>query len=351
MNPACSGAHSNKVRQALTKVDWMVNVNLFDNETGSFWRGPGMDPAKIKTEVFMLPCAASIEKEGSIANSGRLQQWRYKAVSPVGDSLPDGDIMSEIFFKVKKLYEKQGGPNAAAITKMTWPYGKHEGKEFHYEPRKVAAEINGFFLEDKTVENPTKKGEFKSFKKGDLVPTFAWLQDEGSTSSGCWIYCGSVSEKGILPMRRGQADPTGLGLYSEWAWSWPVNRRIIYNRASADLAGKPWDPKRAVLKWTGTAWGGNDIPDMRPNAAPEEHVMPFIMAPEGVARLFSPIMADIDYIKGLTDTPDHRAGQLRGSACLLRYGDARGFDWIQATRSCDGEALEHGDGSELQGAV
>ncbi len=96
----------------------MVNVNLFDNETGSFWRGPGMDPTKIKTEVFMLPCASSIEKEGSIANSGRLMQWRYKAVNPVGEALPDGDIMSEIFFKVKELYEKKGGPHKEAITQV-----------------------------------------------------------------------------------------------------------------------------------------------------------------------------------------------------------------------------------------
>ena len=86
----------------------MVNVNLFDNETGSFWRGPGMDPTKIKTEVFMLPCASSIEKEGSIANSGRLQQWRYKAIPYYGDSKPDGDIMSELFFKVKELLLKTG---------------------------------------------------------------------------------------------------------------------------------------------------------------------------------------------------------------------------------------------------
>ena len=155
MNPACSGAHSNKVRAALGKLDWMVNVNLFDNETGSFWRGPGMDPAKIKTEVFMLPCASSIEKEGSLANSGRLQQWRYKAINPPGVALPDGDIMSEIFFKVKELYEKHGGPHKEALTRMPWPYGrKTVDGHFHYDPHAVAKEINGFCQEDQKVENP-----------------------------------------------------------------------------------------------------------------------------------------------------------------------------------------------------
>ena len=290
MNPACSGAHSNKVRQALGKLDWMVNVNLFDNETGSFWRGPGMDPAKIKTEVFMLPCAASIEKEGSLANSSRLQQWRYKAVNPPGVALPDGDIMSEIYFKVRKLYEKGDGPLKEAIMKLTWPYGKKTSSgHFHYDPRMVAQEINGFFLEDKKVEVPNKKGEFKEFKKGDIVPTFAWLQDDGSTSSGCWVYCGSVSEKGILPMRRGLNDPTGIGLHPEWAWSWPVNRRIIYNGASVDLNGKPWDPKRAVITWTGEKWVG-DVPDGVGD--PGSGRPPFIMKPDGVASLFGPGLAE-----------------------------------------------------------
>jgi formate dehydrogenase major subunit len=289
MNPACSGAHSNKTRLALTKLDWMVNVNLFDNETGSFWRGPGMDPTKIKTEVFMLPCASSIEKEGSIANSGRLMQWRYKAISPVGQSLPDGDIMSEIFFKVKGLYEKNGGPNKEALTLLTWPYGKKVGHEFHYNPRAVAAEINGFFLQDMKVENPTKKGEFREFKKGDPVPTFAWLQDDGSTSSGCWVYCGSVGEKGNLSMRRGLADPTGLGLSPDWAWSWPVNRRIIYNGASVDLNGNPWDPSRAVIKWNGEKWTG-DIPDGAGD--PGKGRPPFIMKPDGVASIYGPGLVD-----------------------------------------------------------
>jgi formate dehydrogenase major subunit len=289
MNPACSGAHSNKVRQALTKLDWMINVNLFDNETGSFWRGPGMDPAKIKTEVFMLPCAASIEKEGSIANSSRLMQWRYKAVAPVGTSKPDGDIMSELYFKVRELYVKQGGPLKEAITKLTWPYGKKVGHEFHYNPRAVAAEINGFFLENKRMENPTKKDEFKEFKKGDPVPTFAWLQDDGSTSSGCWVYCGSVGEKGNLAMRRSTKDTSGIGLYPEWAWCWPLNRRIIYNGASVDLNGKPWDPSRAVIKWDGEKWTG-DVPDGVGN--PGSGRPPFIMKPDGVASLYGPGLVD-----------------------------------------------------------
>ncbi len=290
MNPACSGAHSNKVRQALTKLDWLVNVNLFDNETGSFWRGPGMDPTKIKTEVFMLPCAASIEKEGSIANSGRWQQWRYKAVDPPGEAKPDGDIMSELFFRVKELYEREGGPHKEAITKLTWPYGKKTlTGHFHYDPRMVAAEINGYFLEDKKVENPLKKGEFKEFKKGDLVPSFAWLQDDGSTSSGCWIYCGSVTDKGILAMRRVSKDASGIGLYSEWAWCWPVNRRILYNGASVSPKGEPWDKKRPVIIWNGEKWIG-DVPDGAGD--PGSGRPPFIMKPDGVASLFGPGLAD-----------------------------------------------------------
>ncbi|MFO7569052.1 MAG: formate dehydrogenase-N subunit alpha [Smithellaceae bacterium] len=289
MNPACSGAHSNKVRQALSKLDWMVNVNIYDNETGSFWRGPGIDPAKVKTEVFMLPCAASMEKEGTITNSGRWQQWRYKAANPPGVAMPDGDIMSEILFRLQDLYEKNGGPHKEAITKLTWPYGKKVGGHFHYDPRMVAKEINGVFLTDKKVENPTKKGEFREFKAGDLVPTFAWLQDDGSTTSGCWIYCGSVTDKGILPMRRNAADPTGLGLHPEWSWSWPVNRRILYNGASVDSNGKPWDPTRVVIKWDGEKWTG-DVPDGAGN--PGAGRPPFIMKPDGVGSLFGPGLAD-----------------------------------------------------------
>ncbi len=289
MNPAASGASSNKVRQALTQLDWMVNVNLYDNETGSFWRGPGFDPTKIKTEVFMLPCASSVEKEGSISNSGRWMQWRYEAVKPVGQAMPDGDIMSELYFRVKALYEKEGGPNKEAVTKLTWNYGKFlPNGHYHLDVHAIAKEINGTFLVDKVVENPVTK-EKVPFKKGQQVPSFAFLQDDGSTSSGNWIYCGSYTDAGNMAARRGKADPTGLGLYPQWAWSWPVNRRILYNGASVDPTGKPWNPKRPVIKWDGAKWTG-DVPAGAGD--PGSGRPPFIMKPDGVASLFGPGLAD-----------------------------------------------------------
>jgi len=283
-NPACSGASSNKTRQAMTKVDWMVNVNLFDNETGSFWKGPGMDPKKIKTEVFMLPCAGPIEKEGSITNSGRWMQWRYKAVNAPGVALPDSDIVTELFYKIQELYEKEGGPLKEAIIKMTWDYGPKgaNGKIKHVDTHMVAKEINGYFLEDKTI-----KGTL--YKKGTLVPSFAFLQDDGSTSSGNWLYCNSYTEKGNMAARRGPKDASGIGLYSDWSWTWPVNRRIIYNGASVDMKGNPWDKEHPVIKWNGTKWEG-DVPDGVP--APGSGRPPFIMKPHGVGSVFGPGLAD-----------------------------------------------------------
>jgi len=286
MNPAVSSANVFKVRKALATLDWMVNVNLFDNETGHFWRGPGADPKKIKTEVFMLPCAASFEKEGSVTNSGRLMQWRFKAVNPPGEARPDADIITELHFRIRELYEKEGGPGKEAITKMTWNYGDAivDGRLVHTDITAVAKEINGYFLED-TVDPATKR----AFKKGDMVPSFAFLQADGSTSSGNWLYCNSFAEKKNMAARRGTNDPSGIGLYSDWAWSWPMNRRIIYNGASVDPAGRPWDPKRPVIAWDGTKWVG-DVPDGVGN--PGSGRGPFIMKPDGVASIFGPGLAD-----------------------------------------------------------
>ena len=285
MNPACSSAHAGKVREALTRLDLMVNVNLFDNETGSFWKGPGMNPKNIKTEVFMLPCAASMEKEGSISNSGRWMQWRYKAANPPGEAKPDGDIIYELFKKVRSLYEKGKGVFPDPILNLTWDYETNG----HFDVHKVAKEINGYFLED-IPEHPVDK---KPYKKGTLVPNFVYLLDDGRTSCGNWLYSASYTEAGNMAARRKKTDPTGLGLYPEWSWCWPLNRRIIYNRASVDLDGNPRNPNRALLKWDGSGkrWIG-DVPD---NAVPPmgtEGVYPFIMKPDGVASIFGPGLKD-----------------------------------------------------------
>jgi formate dehydrogenase major subunit len=286
-NPACSGANANKVRQALAKLDWLVNVNLFENETGSFWKGPGMDPKSIKTEVFMLPCAASVEKEGSITNSGRWAQWRYKAVDPPGQAKPDGDIMVELMAKIKDLYKKDGKfPDP--IRNLKWDYTDAKG---HFDAHKAAKEINGQFQKDITLKLPT--GQEKQFKKGDPVPTFGFLKDDGSTSSGNWLFCQSYNDAGNNMARRKKDDPTGLGLFPQWAWAWPVNRRVIYNRASVDLNGQPFNPKRPLLKWADGKWVG-DVPDgpWPPMGDKEKGKLPFIMKPAGVASIFGPGLND-----------------------------------------------------------
>jgi len=299
-NPACSGANSNKTRAALAKLKWMVNVNLYDNETGSFWRGPGMNPKDIQTEVFMLPCCSSVEKEGSISNSGRWAQWRYKAVEPAGQSWPDAEIMNDLYFKVKELYKKEGGAFPDPIINLTWDYGERDaaGKVKHIDIHAVAKEINGYFLEDVYDMKATPPKLIG--KKGDLVTSFPSLQADGTTSSGNWIYCNSYILKDgkevNMMARRGKDDPTGLGLFPGWSWAWPVNRRIIYNRASVNLEGQPWDPKRPLLKWNATkpgptgapgAWEG-DIPDGPAPPMGTDGKFPFIMKPDGVGAIFGP---------------------------------------------------------------
>jgi formate dehydrogenase major subunit len=280
-NPACSGANSNKTRQALAKLDWMVNVNIFDNETASFWKGPGMNPDEIKTEVFFLPCYTSVEKEGSITNSGRWMQWRYAASKPPRGCKSDGEIMVELFEKVRALYEGDG-KFPEPIKNFRWDFVK-DGK---FDSHAVAKLVNGYFEKDATVKG-------KSFKKGTLVPSFAYLLTDGSTSSGNWLYCNSYTEKGNMAARRGKKDPTGMGLYPEWSWCWPVNRRIIYNRASVDLNGKPWSPDKNILEYKDGKWVG-DVPDggWPPMTNKEKTKRPFIMKPDGVGSVFGPGRAD-----------------------------------------------------------
>ena len=283
-NPCGSLPNSNKIRKALSKLEWMAHVNIFDNETASFWKGPGMDPKKIKTEVFLFPAAASMEKAGSMTNSGRLAQWKYVAANPPGDAIPIGDWIFKLMNKLKALYKKEKGAFPDPINNLVWDYGDEKG---NYDPFKVSRAINGYFTRDVTIAD-------KAYKKGDVVPGFPLLQTDGSTASGNWVYCGLFTADGKnLAQRRGKADPTGLGLYSEWGWAWPMNRRIIYNRASVDADGKPWNPAKPLLEWKDGKWVG-DVADgaYPPLADKEKGKLPFIMAADGVGQLFGPGLVD-----------------------------------------------------------
>jgi formate dehydrogenase major subunit len=267
-NPAVTGPNSNAERKALEKLDWLVAADLWETETASFWKRPGVDPKSIKTEVFLLPACASYEKEGSVTNSGRWAQWRYKAIDPPGEAEDDLWIIVHLMDKIRALYAKEGGPNAEAITKITWNYGEHP------DPHQVAKEINGYDL-----------------TTGKLMANFLTLKADGTTSCGNWLFSGSYTEAGNMMARRDPKDNSTIGLYSNWAWCWPVNRRIIYNRASVDLNGKPFDPKRPVVKWDAEnkKWTG-DVIDGFGTRGPD--LYPFIMLPEGAGRLFGMGLAD-----------------------------------------------------------
>jgi formate dehydrogenase major subunit len=285
-NPACSGTNANKVRKALTRLDWLVNVNIFPSETGWFWQdeGLGVSPADVKTEVFVLPAAASLEKEGSITNSGRWMQWRYKAADAPGDARSDAEIMNILYQEVRRLYASEGGASSEPILNLKWDY--FEGDE-HYS-HALAKEVSGTFVEDVTVP-----GEGKRVEKGEQVPGFTQLKDDGSTACGNWLYCGSYPEAGNLAARRTR-ESGGIGLHPEWSWAWPANRRILYNRVSVDLAGRPYDAGRPVIRWQSGKWVG-DVPDggwPPMSVAPAKSRYPFIMKPEGHARLFAMELED-----------------------------------------------------------
>lgn len=287
MNPAHSAANSKFVREAMSKLDWMIVADWFETETASFWKAPDMDPTKINTTVYMLPAALIYEKEGSINNSGRWIQWRQKAVEPLGQALSDFEILSRLFNRIQALYRKEGGVNPDQVTKVNWNYRNPEGK---LDVKAVAHALNGY-----------------DWKTGRLLNSFADLKADGSTASGIWIFGGFYNNNDARwdPMaqpctRRSKYDPSGLGLYSEWSFAWPANRRVLYNRASADPKGQPWNKKRMLVSWDGKKWVNNDVPDFAATAknadgsvrqiAPNDKA--FFMTWEQGSRLFAYGMKD-----------------------------------------------------------
>lgn len=288
-NPLAAVPDKHKLSQGLAKLKFLVVMDPLETETSEFWKnfGPLNDvkPAEIKTEVFRFPTSCFAEETGSFTNSSRVISWKEKAVDPPGEAKPDSEIMARLFLKLRAMYAKDGGILPEPIAALHWPYVRPEMPH----PGEVLREISGKALADVLAPADPKNPDAPRavlVKAGEQVPGFAVLRDDGSTACGNWIYAGCWSQAGNLTARRDNSDPTGLGVYPNWGYAWPANRRILYNRASADAHGKPWDPSRKYLAWNGTSWaGGADVPDMRPDAAPELGVGAFIMNPEGVARL------------------------------------------------------------------
>ncbi len=283
-NPLASVANKKKVGDALAKLKYLVIMDPLVTETSEFWKDYGevnpANPSSIQTEVFRLPVAFFAEEAGTCTNSGRVVRWHWKAVEGPGESKSDADIMAHLYLTLKAMYAKDGGAFPDPVLKLSWPYRMPAEPS----PEELLMEISGKALADLPDPKDATKIQVKG---GEQLASFGFLRDDGSTACGNWIYSGCWSQAGNLTARRDSSDPSGLGQTLNWGFAWPVNRRIIYNRASCDPAGKPWDASRTVIKWLGDKWGGNDVPDMRPDAKPEEGVMPFIMNPEGVARLFA----------------------------------------------------------------
>jgi formate dehydrogenase major subunit len=246
--------------------------------SSEFWRAPGVDSSQVKTEVFMLPTTHWIEKDGSFTNSGRWAQWKDQVIPPQGNARHDHWIIADLFLRVKDMYKQQGGKFADPIMALTLDYKDPLKPDLD----EIAKEING-----------------KDLSTGKQMTSFANLRDDGTTTAGDWIYTGAYLDTGNLMKRRAGIqdpstnDPTGMGFYPNWAWSWPLNRRVLYNRASADLNGKPWDATRPGISWNGTRWVG-DVPDYPVTMDPHDPkaYLPFIMNGEGVGRLFSNSMID-----------------------------------------------------------
>ena len=281
-NPAVTTPNLKVTFDAMAKLETLVIQEIWETETAAFWKRPGVDPRSITTEVFLLPAAFFMEKNGTITNSGGLVQWRNAAVKPPGLAMPDGEIVDYLFRRVRDLVHDSKDPKDEIVRKASWTYLSAED---------VLREMNGYALRDIPASG---------LKAGDLVTKVADLQPDGSTSSGAWLYAGIFAGGVNLSRRRdSQTDPGGLGLYPNFAWTWPNNMRVLYNRASCDRHGKPYPGFKPIIWWDDKAkrWAGYDVPDVpNPTQGPDtpNGQRAFHMNPEGVGRLFAAVYRDPD---------------------------------------------------------
>jgi formate dehydrogenase major subunit len=298
-------------RAGLRSLDWLVVADWFETESAVFWQAdPNGPPARdIKTEVFFIPAASSVEKEGTLTNTQRLLQWHNKVLDPPHDARSDAWFIYQLGKRLKKLYAGSTDPKDAPLRNLTWDY-EHEHLQklpdgtvsrIAGEPDidLVLQEVNGF----RTTETDARTGRPK------LLPGFSDLKDDGSTACGCWIYSGVYPEPGRNRANERERTP-GNAVDPNWGFAWPHNRRMLYNRASADPEGKPWSERKRYVWWDAerARWVGPDEPDFEPTKPPSYRPSdgatgmaaiggnhPFIMKTDGLGWLYAP--------KGAKDGP------------------------------------------------
>jgi formate dehydrogenase major subunit len=296
-NPTVGSMHGAFQRAALRKLDWLVVRDFSVIESADFWRdAPEIErgevrPEDIPTEVFFFPCAAHTEKAGSFTNTERLLQWRHKAVEPPGDCRSELHFTYHLGKRLRELYAGSADPKDRALLALTWDYPV-EGATQEPSAEAVLAEINGFTVADRKP-----------------VADYTDLKDDGSTACGCWIYAGCYKDGVNQTARRKPAGEQNW-VAPEWGWAWPHNRRVLYNRASADPEGKPWSERKKLVWWDEDRkrWAGDDEPDFivdrPPSYRPPEEAKgiatiggahPFIMQGDGLGWIYTP--------SGLLDGP------------------------------------------------
>lgn len=292
-NPVASFPNKKKIIAGLSKLKFLVTMDPLNTETAEFWKNYGehndVDTASIQTTVFRLPTTCFAEEDGSITNSSRWLQWHWKGANGPGESRPDIEIIAGLFTRLRDAYRKEGGAYPDPIVNLDWKYRVPHAPT----SEELAREYNGKALVD--LVDPANPTAPPVAKAGEQLSSFGQLRDDGTTASGCWIYTGAWTQAGNMMARRDNSDPYDNGQTPNWAWAWPANRRILYNAASCDPTGKPWDAKRRLVWWNGSKWVGSDVPDIKADANPNDpdRMMPFIMTGEGTGRMFAPSgMAD-----------------------------------------------------------
>lgn len=303
-NPAAGTSNGKRARKGLRSLKWLVVADWFETETATFWRDDPQGPpaSEIGTEVFFIPAASMPEKEGSLTNTQRLLQWHDKALDPPDDCRSDLWFVYNLGKKLKELYKDSIDPRDAPLLDLTWDYdfeqtqrlpdGRLTRIQGEPDASRILQEINGWKIDeiDPLTGKPTP------------LSGFSECRDDGSTACGCWVYSGVFPEPGRNRAREREGHDTNP-LHPNWGFAWPHNRRILYNRASADPEGRPWSERKRYIWWDEGVkkWVGDDQPDFEPDKpptyrpTPESKGMdaiggaePFIMKPDGRAWLFAP---------------------------------------------------------------